>query len=200
MSLVWGKRPHGIHRCWILVTVPIDVTNFDDGHWRRDVLGFYVDIFQLTTWFSTMVIGNFVTQGVFCYFWIDSWNLSYLMPIASIHVIGCKKKAPWTPLSLDVGHGANRCDAFWWRLLVLMDFDGRRTCTIFLHGHIFVGHLRLMSRYKVYALHTRLVRQGPCTYPQHWVPFFRAKKIVVANNKQQTFTICPKHLSKSTDF
>jgi hypothetical protein len=23
----WGKRHHGIHRCWILVMVPIDVTN-----------------------------------------------------------------------------------------------------------------------------------------------------------------------------
>jgi hypothetical protein len=45
----WGKRHHGIHRCWILVMVPIDATNFDDGHWRRDVLSFYTDIFPLTT-------------------------------------------------------------------------------------------------------------------------------------------------------
>jgi hypothetical protein len=45
----WGKRLHGIHHRWILVMVPLDVTNFDDGHWRRDVIGFYVNIFPLTT-------------------------------------------------------------------------------------------------------------------------------------------------------
>jgi hypothetical protein len=49
MSLVGEKRLHGIHRRWISVMVPIDVTNFDDGRWRRDVLGFYVHIFPLTT-------------------------------------------------------------------------------------------------------------------------------------------------------
>jgi hypothetical protein len=69
--------------------VPIDVPNFEDGHWRRDVLlGFYVHIFPLMTQFSTLVSSNFVKQGEFCYFCRDSWNLSYLTPIASIHVFG----------------------------------------------------------------------------------------------------------------
>jgi hypothetical protein len=35
MSLVFGKRHHGRHRRWILVMVPIDVTDFDDGRRGR---------------------------------------------------------------------------------------------------------------------------------------------------------------------
>jgi hypothetical protein len=37
MSLVGGNMRHGRHRRWILVMVPIDVTNFDDGRRRRGV-------------------------------------------------------------------------------------------------------------------------------------------------------------------
>jgi hypothetical protein len=41
-----GKKAlHGRHRCWILVMVQIDVMDFDDGHWRREVLGFHAYIF-----------------------------------------------------------------------------------------------------------------------------------------------------------
>jgi hypothetical protein len=65
MSLVGAKRPFGIHRSWISVTVPIDVTNLDAGRWRREVLGFYVKMFPPTTRFSTMATGVFVKQGEF---------------------------------------------------------------------------------------------------------------------------------------
>jgi hypothetical protein len=34
------------------------------------------------------------------------------MPIASIHVFGWGKKAPWNPSLLDIGHGVDQCDEF----------------------------------------------------------------------------------------
>jgi hypothetical protein len=76
-------------------------------------------IVPLTTGFSTMTSGDFVQQAEFCYFFKDISNLSSLMPISSIHVFGWEKKAPWNPSLLDIGHGADRCDAFGCRSLLM---------------------------------------------------------------------------------
>ena len=103
----WEKMRYGRRRRWILVMVQIDVTNFDDGRWRRDLLGCYVIFFPLTTRFSTTASGDFVIR--FC---IDSWNLSFLTTILPIHVFGFGKNAPWKASFLDFGHCADRCDEF----------------------------------------------------------------------------------------
>jgi hypothetical protein len=91
MSLVGGEKHHGIHRCWISVMVPIDVTNFYAGCQRREVLGFYMNILHEYFLTDIVIFNNGNWQGEFCYFCRDSWNLSYLTPIVSIHVVGWGK-------------------------------------------------------------------------------------------------------------
>ena len=45
--------------------------------------------------------------------------MSSITPILLVDVFGWGKKAPWNPSSLDIGHGADRCDAFGCRSLLM---------------------------------------------------------------------------------
>jgi hypothetical protein len=66
-----------------------------------------------------MTSGDFVQQGELCFIFKAISNASSPMPISSIHVFGWGKKVPWNPSSLDIGHGADRCDAFRCRSLLM---------------------------------------------------------------------------------
>jgi hypothetical protein len=72
-----------------------------------------------------MASGNFVIQAEFWSFCIDSWKLSSLTPIASLHVFGCGEKVSWKVLLLDIGQGAlvSTIAIFWALTFILSTFD-----------------------------------------------------------------------------
>jgi hypothetical protein len=99
------KRCHGFHYHWILVMVSVDVTNFDAGHWWREVLGVYMYFFT-----DDMIFNN----GKW---WLceTRWVLLLLykqlkLKINNAYCINAclwlGEKVLWKASSLDISHGA----------------------------------------------------------------------------------------------